>query len=188
MADAPTKTSGGKAVKRSIPRVIIFYLLSPLYAFYWFYQTRNVVTEAVGGKDQVGLQTLGLIVPILNLFILYWLFRDIDKFNKAQGGQGFPALWFILGPIILAIIPVIGLIAPLVGLVLFIIVLSRLNEALDKQGATEAPYTTAEIAVVVAGVVFWILYFTVFAAALAGLYGANQSDALDVNNSPTYSY
>jgi hypothetical protein len=183
MANAPTQASGGQAVKRSIPRVIIFYLLSPLYAFYWFYQTRNVVTQAVGGKDQVGLQTLGLIVPILNIFIMYWLFRDVDKFNRANGGQGFPALWFILGPIILAIIPLIGMIAPLVGLVLFIIVLSRLNEALDKQGATEAPYTTGEIATVAAGVILWILYFVVFASLLAA---GTATNSIDVNS--TYSY
>jgi hypothetical protein len=181
MADAPAK-SGGKAVKRSIPRVIIFYLLSPLYAFYWFYQTRNVVTQQVNGNDQVGLQTLGLIVPILNLFILYWLFRDIDKFNKAQGGQGFPALWFVLGPVILAIIPFIGLLAPLVALVLFIIVLMRLNEGLDKTGATEAPYTLGEIAVVIGGLLLWVLYFTVIAAALAG--GA----ATQIDTTSSYSY
>ena len=186
MANAPTQASGGNVVKRSIPRVIIFYLLSPLYAFYWFYQTRTVVTQQVSSKDQVGLQTLGLIVPILNVFILYWLFRDIDKFNKAQGGQGFPALWFILGPIILSIIPVIGLIGPLVALVLFIIVLTRLNEALDKQGATEAPYTTGEIATVVAGVILWILYFVAFAAMIAAL-GTTAPGSIDVNTS-TYSY
>lgn len=186
MTDVATAqaSGGGKAVKRSIPRVIIFYLLSPIYGLYWFYQTRNVITGAVGGKDQVGLQTLGLLVPILNLFILYWLFRDVDKFNKANGGQGFPALWFILGPIILSIIPFVGLIAPLVGLVLFIIVLMRLNEALDKQGATDAPYTTGEIATVLAGIVLWILYFVVFAAMIATI-GTNS--AVDVNTSP-YSY
>lgn len=186
MADVATAqaSGGGKAVKRGIPRVIIFSILSPIYVFYWFYQTRSVVTQAVGGKDQVGLQTLGLIVPILNLFILYWLFRDIDKYNKANGGQGFPALWFILGPIILSIIPFIGLIAPLVALVLYIIVLSRLNEALDKQGATDAPYTTGEIAAVLAGVLLWILYFVVFAAMIAAI-GTNS--AVDVNTS-TYSY
>ncbi|MSU76359.1 hypothetical protein EXS54_02745 [Patescibacteria group bacterium] len=188
MADAPASSSasGGLAVKRSIPRVIIFGILSPLYSLYWFYQTRGVVSKQVGGQDQVGLQTVGLIVPILNLFIWYWLLRDVDKFNKGAGGQGFPVspIWMILGPIILGIIPFVNFLAPFVAIAVIIIVLLRLNEALDKKGATDAPYTGGEIAVVVLGALFWVFYFVVIAAVIASI---GTHSAVDVNTS-TYSY
>ena len=187
MANAPTQASGGNVVKRSIPRVIIFSILSPFYGLYWFYQTRGVVTRAVGGSDQVGLQTVGLLVPILNLFIIYWLLRDIDKFNRANGGQGLPIppVWMVLAPFIMAFIPFVNFLAGIVMLVLYVITLMRLNEALDKQGATEAPYTAGEITVVVAGLVFWVLYFVAFAAMIAAL-GTTAPGSIDVNS--TYSY
>lgn len=186
MADAQASTAGSLAVKRSIPRVIIFGLLSPFYSLYWFFQTRGVVTRQVNGNDQVGLQTVGLLVPILNIFIWYWLLRDIDKFSKAAGGEGMPIppVWMVLGPIILAIIPFVNLLAPFAMLAVIIITLMRLNEALDKKGATDAPYTGGEIAVVVLGAIFYIGYFAFFASLLSD---AATNNTIDVN-SDTYSY
>lgn len=187
VATAQAPAGGGQAVKRSIARVIIFNILSPFYGLYWFYQTRGVVTRSVSGNDQVGLQTLGLLVPILNLFIIYWLLRDIDKLNRAAGGQGLPVppVWMVLIPLIMALIPFVNFLAGIVGLVFYIFTLIRLNEGLTKQGATEAPYSTGEIAVVVLGVLFWIVYFVAIAAMLAS-FGHN---AANVNTSPsTFSY
>ncbi len=184
VATAQAPAGGGQAVKRSIARVIIFNILSPFYGLYWFYQTRGVVTRAVSGKDQVGLQTLGLLVPILNIFIIYWLLRDIDTFNRAGGGQGLPVppLWMVLIPLIMAFIPFVNFLGGIVVLVFYIITLMRLNEGLTKQGATEAPYTTGEIAVVVAGILFWIVYFVAIAAMIATL-GTNAAN-VNVNTAP----
>jgi multisubunit Na+/H+ antiporter MnhG subunit len=161
---------GGKAIKLGILRVIILGLISPFYGLYWFYHTRGVVTRELGTNDQVGLQTAGLFVPILNIFIYYWLLRDIDKLNRQIGGQGFPVppVWMILGPVILAIIPLVNLLAGVLGLVVAILVLMRMNEVYDKKGATSKPFSGGEIAVVVLGIAFYILYFVVIAAALSG--------------------
>lgn len=187
VATAQAPAGGGQAVKRSIARVIIFEILSlGLYQFYWFYQTRGVVSRAIGGNDQVGLQTLGLIVPILNIFIAYWLLRDVDKFNRAAGGQGLPLspLWMILIPLIMAFIPFVNFLAGIVALVFYIIVLMRLNEGLDKQGATDAPYTMGEIATVVVGLLLGVAYFALLGSLLNS---AAHNSSVNVNTS-TYSY
>lgn len=186
---AAAAPASGNAIKISILRTIVFSILSfGLYGFYWFYHTRGVVTKEVGGNDQVGLQTAGLLVPILNFFIYYWLLRDLDKANKQAGGQGFPIppLWMVLGPVILAIIPLVNLLAGIVGLVVTILVLIRMNEVYDKKGATNKPIGGSEIAVVVAGALLGILFYVaVGAAILAGTSAANSATQLQ-NTTPTY--
>lgn len=185
---APASAGGGQAIKISILRAIGFGILSPFYGLYWFYHTRGVVTREVGGSDQVGLQTVGLIVPILNIFIYYWLLRDIDKANRAAGGQGFPVspLWLILGPVILAFIPFVNLLAGIAGLVVAILVLIRMNEIYTKKGAADKPITGGEIAVVVGGILFWILYFVMLASLIAAIGGAGGGSTIDTT--PTYTY
>ena len=185
--------SNNLAVKRSPLRVILLYLVSAgLYGFYWFYVTRQKATAELNANDNVGLQTLGLIVPILNIFIIYWLFRDIDKLNRQAGGPGFPALWFILGPLIASFIPIVNLIAGIVGIVLFVIVINRLNEYWDKKTngqATEAPFTGGEIAVTVAGLVVGILLFALGAfAAILGNEAANSIELEQNGQNYNYSY
>lgn len=93
------------AVKRSALRVIgLSIITNGIYHFYWFYVTRQRLTKMVSGKDQVGLQTVGLIVPILNAFILYWLFRDISKVRETQKLSTFSAAKYVFLPYVLAIV------------------------------------------------------------------------------------
>lgn len=185
---APAAKAGGDlAVKRSVLRVLVFAILSGgLYSFYWFYVTRKRATEELGTNDQVGLQTLGLIVPILNFFIIYWLFRDIDKLQKNAGLAGFPALWFVVGPIILSFIPFVNFIAGIVWLVIYGLVISKYNEYWDKKSngqATDAKVTTNEVLVVVGGIVIQVLFWILIGAAM--IFGASKANDIntDLNNS-----
>lgn len=176
--------TGGKAVKRSIPRVIIFSVLSgSLYAFYWFYQTRKAVTQEVGGNDSVGLQTLGLIVPILNFFITYWLFRDLEKARQGAGiTGGFSAqtyIYALVGLVVLGFFPIIGLFTWIAVVILYIMVLVKLNELWERKGYAEAPYTGGEIAVVAVGFLLGVGYFVLLASLLAELGGADGAEQLD---------
>jgi hypothetical protein len=97
-------TTNDLAVKRSVLRVIgLNFITNGIYHFYWFYVTRQRLTSLVNGKDQVGLQTVGLIVPILNAFILYWLYRDINKARAAQKLDQFPAGLYVWLPYALGV-------------------------------------------------------------------------------------
>jgi len=148
------------AVKRPLGRTILFMVLSMgFYHFYWFYKTRPLVTAEVGGKDDAGLQTAGLAVPILQFFIIYWLWRDIDLMRRRLGLSEVPALLYVL----------LSAFIPFAQIVCYVLVAEKLTEYWDwrTQGqATDAPTTGGEIAVVIAGATFFFLYFAVTIAVI----------------------
>ena len=72
--------------------------------FYWFFVTKNQLKRELKNDQHVGWQTAGLIVPILNAFIAYWLYRDINRVRAGQKLPEFPAVWYVLVPIILIVI------------------------------------------------------------------------------------
>lgn len=155
----------GYAVKRGLGRVWGFTLLSlGLYSYYWFFVTREQVTREIGGNDNAGLQTAGLFVPILNIVIIYWLWRDI---NVARTRVGLPEFSI---PLYL-VLSLIGL-AP----IFYSLVVNKLNEYWDRRTggqAVDAPVTGGEKAVVAVGAVFlvlWILFIiaVILAVALGG--------------------
>lgn len=162
----PGPLSTGYAVKRGVGRVLGFSVLSfGLYGFYWFYVTREQMTREVGGDDNAGLQTAGLLVPILNIFIIYWLWRDINIARTRVGLDEFS-------------IPVY-LVLSLLGLspIFYCLVVSKLNEYWDRRTngqATDAPVTGGEKAVVAVGLVLLVLYIVfilliiILAAATSG--------------------
>jgi hypothetical protein len=158
VAAAPVE---GWAVKRSVVRVVVLLLVSlGFYLFYWFYKTREKITAELGTQDNVGLQTWGLLVPILNWFILYWLLRDIAE---ARRRIGLPedmdpilatVIWLLVGPV------GIGLSQ------------NSLNQYWDTRSngyATDAKMTAAEIAVAIVPLVLWGLFIVIaIVAAVAG--------------------
>lgn len=115
-----------KAVKRSVLRVLGLSLItSGLYTFYWFYVTKKQLKEQLNTDDNVGLQTVGLIVPILNAFILYWLYRDINTARSGKSLPAFPAGWYVAIPYIL-----IGA-ALVVGFGAFVSLLGGIGSAIE---------------------------------------------------------
>ena len=156
--------AGGYAVKRGLGRVIIFTILSlGFYTFFWFFQTRKQISQQLGTNDNAGLQALGLIVPILNWFIIYWLWRDIDRADRSVGGNGFNVTLYI-------ILLIIGgfLTGGIVTFVMYILVLVALNGFWDRRTngtATSAPVTGSEIAWVVVPLVLYIVLIVVIVAA-----------------------
>lgn len=109
----------GNNVKRSVLRVIgLSIITSGLYHFYWFFVTKNQLKRELKNDQHIGWQTVGLIVPILNAFILYWLYRDINSVRDTQKLPPFAAVWYVLVPIILITLGVIlgiGAIASIIG-------------------------------------------------------------------------
>jgi hypothetical protein len=137
----------GWAVKRSVVRVVLL-LFGGTYIFYWFYNTRPKVTAELGTHDNLTAQTWGLLVPILNWFIIYWLLRDIAEVRRRMGMPNdldavvMLVIWIFVSP------AGIGLSQ------------NQLNEYWDRRSngyATDAPLTFAEVLAAVALWIFFIL-------------------------------
>ena len=142
---------GELAIKRGVGRVIGFTILSPfIYPYYWFFVTRKQLNSELGSTDDAGLYTAGLLVPILNIIIIYWLWRDIDALRRRVGMPEFNViLWLVLSAFV-----------PFAAIVFYPMVVSRLNEYWDvrTQGAAiTAPVTSGEKFVVAIGAAFWAL-------------------------------
>ena len=108
------------AVKYSLGRAWGYSVLSfMLWTGYWFHRTRRLLDGETGrGRDDAMLHTLGLFVPILNAFILYWLYRDLDELRRRAGLSGLPVGGYVVG----------GIFA---GPILYSIALGKVNEYWD---------------------------------------------------------
>jgi hypothetical protein len=138
------------AVKYELGRAWGYSLLSfGTWTFYWFYVTRRLLDGETGrGRDDALLHTLGLLVPVLNAFVLYWLYRDVDEVRRRAGMPGLSVAGYVAGGIVAA--PII-----------YSIALGKVNEYWDvrTQGlAVEAPVTGGEKAIVAVGAAIWILW------------------------------
>ena len=157
------------AVKYSLGRAWLYSMLSVgLWTAYWFYVTRKLFDGETGrGRDDAVLHTLGLYVPVLNVLILYWLYRDLSELRQRVGLEALAVPAYVLGGVFLA--PV-----------LYSIALGKVNEFWDvrTQGlATEAPTPGAEKAVVAVGASFWVLcvlWLVLFVLLVA--FGSMSSD------------
>lgn len=178
------------AVKRSVARVILLSIVTMgLYGFYWFYASRVQMTKELGTNDNAGWQTVGLIVPILNFFITYWLWRDIDIAQRKVGLAGFSAggfLGVVIAAGVLGWIPFIGWALSIGAVIVYAMVVSKLNEYWDKKTgnkAVEAKIQGGELIVVIVGVALLVAF--ILAVAVGGALGSHTSNTL---NSPNYSY
>lgn len=157
------------AVKYSLGRAWGYSLLSfGLWTSYWFYVTRRLFDGETGlGRNDAPLHTLGLYVPVLNFFILYWLYRDLSELRRRVGLVELPVGAYVVG-------------GALVQPILYSIALGKVNEFWDvrTQGlATEAPTPGAEKAVIAVGATFWLLcvvWLILFALLVA--FGGTASD------------
>ncbi len=85
-------------IKRNGFRTIGLSWIAFGYELYWFHVIRELVSRELGAKDRVGLQTLGLCVPVLQVFIVFWLARDINRLRERVGLKPFNAALYVLLP------------------------------------------------------------------------------------------
>ena len=159
-APAPGLPVGEMAIKRGVVRCLVCSIVSlGVYGFFWFHQYRRRVSAELGRTDDAGLHTAGLLVPFLNYYIAYLLWRDIGTARRRVGLSDIPAFGYALASVVAA---------PIV----YCIVASRLNEYWDRRtggAATGAPFTAAErLVTVVPPVVFLGLIALVVAVAASG--------------------
>jgi hypothetical protein len=151
---------GELAIKRGLGRVIGFSILSfGIYTYYWFYVTRKQINGEIGSTDDAGLYTAGLLVPVLNIIITYWLWRDISLLRERVGLPGFNAvLWIVLANFV-----------PFAALIVYPMVVNRLNEYWDVRtggAAVTAPVASGEKIVLGVGAAIWALFLLIIAIAI----------------------
>jgi hypothetical protein len=144
-------------VKHSLGRAWGFTALSVgLWPIVWLHRTRKLLDgELARGRDDALVHSIGLLVPVWNIFVLYWLYRDLDELRRWHGLTELPAAAYTAG----------GALAPAV---IYSIALGKFNEFWDRRThglAVEAPVTTGEKAVLLVGPVLLALY----AAAIIAL-------------------
>lgn len=154
------------AVKYSLGRAIGYSLLSLAgWNFYWLYVNRRLFDGELGrGRDDALLHTLGFLVPVLNIFVIYWLYRDLDELRLRARLPGLQVAWYVVAAVFAA---------PIV----YAIALGKVNEYWDvrTQGlATEAPTTGAEKAVLAVGVAIWLLWLLLLILGMLLLIFASQ--------------
>lgn len=81
-----------KSFSNSIPtkHLILLYITSlGLYFFYWFYQTNKQLYQHHGINNKPILRTCGLIIPFLNIYLLWFLCKDIKNFAQKANIETF---------------------------------------------------------------------------------------------------
>lgn len=150
-----TQPQDGTKIKRSVLRVLGLSLItSGIYNFYWFFVTKNQLKRELKNDQHIGWQTVGLIVPVLNVFILYWLYRDINRARATQKLPVFAAVWYVLIPIILIIL------AFVIGAGAIVSIIGAIGSAANSQN-------DAALGLVGAGVITGI--FAILILAVAGI-------------------
>jgi hypothetical protein len=146
------------AVKHGLGRAWGFSILSfGGWTGYWLYRQRKLFDgELAQGRDDAVFHTVGLFVPILNYFVIYWLYRDLDELRRRAALPGISAGLYLAGAIF---------VAPIV----YSIALGKVNELWDvrTQGyAVDAPVTTVEKVLIGIGIGIWVLYVLVIVLAV----------------------
>ncbi len=71
---------------------LLFFVTLGLYIFWWSYYIRRSVAAMLEEPDQPVWNSLALLVPLLNLFVLFSLFEKIKVASLRAGLQPPPAL------------------------------------------------------------------------------------------------
>jgi len=158
-APVPAPAAQLYAVKTPLGRAIGFSILSwGIWTIWWFYvNRRRLDAELAQGRDDATLHTLGLFVPVLNFFVVYWLWRDMDIMRRHWGMEPLPVVPFL-------VITILGL-----SIVTYPLVLQSYNEWWDRRCgglATDARATTGEKVAVGVGAAFWALWVVLIVVAI----------------------
>jgi len=155
------------AVKYGLGRAWGFTVASfGIWGFVWFHRNRKLFDGELGtGRDDALPHTFALLVPVLNLFVIHWLWRDISEARRRLGMEPFPDVPYLVGAVFLA--PVF-----------YSIVLGHVNEYWDvrTQGlASDAPVSTGEKLALAAGIAFWLFFVLLIVLAIVILAVAGTS-------------
>jgi hypothetical protein len=151
--------AGGPNVIRSVGSCFGWLLLSfGLWGFAWIYNNLTEIGNAMRKDTNATLKTVLYLVPIVNLFVLYFVWKDVDEFVEGTGEQGFSVILYTLLTIFI----------PFAAIFTFISVQNKLNAAWTRAtngSAEKAELGTFGLVTVIVGVLFWIFYIGIFVLA-----------------------
>lgn len=151
--------AGGPKVVRSVGSCAGWLILSfGLWGFAWIYNTLTEIGDAMRKDTNATLKTVLFLVPIVNLFVLYFVWKDVDEFVEGTGEQGFSVILYTLLTIFI----------PFAAIFTYISVQNKLNAAwmrASNGSAQKADLGTLGMVTVVIGVIFWVLYIGIFILA-----------------------
>lgn len=150
---------GAPKVLRSPGSCFGWLLLSfGLWGFAWIHDNLSEVGGALGRDTQPTLKTVLYIVPIVNIFVLYFTWKDVNEFIESTGENGFsPILYVILNFI------------PIVNIFIYISVQSKLNAGwMRGTNGTAQPAELSSLGkiLVIVGAVFWAIYLLIIIVAV----------------------
>ena len=137
-----------------------------LYQIYWLYRNWKQLNTSLALGISAGWRTAGLLVPILNIWLVYDQFRTIARAAARQGCKGFSPGWVLVFYLSL------GLLWRLPGLFSFLSVASVgplviVQDTLNCYWKKTQPglpqrmhLTSREVGIVAVGGIVWILAIT----------------------------
>ena len=119
-----------------------------MWLVFWFHRTRRLLDGELGGsRDDAVLHSIGLLVPVWNILVLYWLYRDLDELRRWHGLPEIPVAAYVAG----------GALAPAI---MYSVALGKVNEFWDIRThglAADAPITGGENALFAVGSTLWVI-------------------------------
>jgi hypothetical protein len=161
--------------------VLLSILTFGIYELYWFYRNWKHLKIHKSLDISPGWRTVGLLVPIYNIVLIYGQFRDIRDYAAETGCKiyssagwltfGYIALggisfklslyeWKLTEPAELLGIIIVGLVIDLLAVWLLVVVQKTLNDFWKKEQpglGMRANFSGREIALLVIGGILWIL-------------------------------
>lgn len=157
-------------------QAVVFTILSfGLWGVYWVYRVRREQCRYFGRDDDAVLQAFGSVIPIWNCFVVRNLWREADAMIDRAGTtrigyRDFTVIYIVLYAASF-VIGIAGLGIP----ILYVVVQSRLNAALDALAGGTAPtmrftfWSLFWIALPLILTVALIAFVIALAAAFAGV-------------------
>jgi hypothetical protein len=119
-----------------------------MWLVFWFHRTRKLLDGELGrGRDDALLHSIGLLVPVWNIFVLYGPTDTWTSSDALHRLPEIPVAAYVAG----------GALAPAI---MYSVVLGNVNEFWDvrTQGlATHAPITGGEKLLLSIGVAIWVM-------------------------------
>lgn len=80
--------------------VVVSIITLGIYCLYWFYSTRKELNELTSQSSSPVLWTIGLLIPIVNIYVLWKYSEDTEMASKkAQNKVVLFLAWLVFFPI-----------------------------------------------------------------------------------------
>jgi hypothetical protein len=87
------------AVRYGLGRAWAYTVLTfGMWLVFWFHRTRRLLDGELGGRrEDAVLHSIGLLVPVWNILVLYWLYSDLDELRRRHRLPEIPVAAYVAG-------------------------------------------------------------------------------------------